>query len=422
MKSLIKKLYFCVIVILFGVSIIAGKTASAYTTGTESFNCFHKCYYIATDGSDDNPGTIKKPFASIAKAQEVATSGDTVFIRGGIYKKFSIADTNSLYNYVNEINKSGITYRGYDSEVPVFDFSNITTEKRVCAFYITSNAKDVKFQSIKVTGVPIGLQKQSECFRIEGKNITFEKLTCSDNQAIGFYFTGYATGTCYRCDACNNIGVEGISIGNIDGFGAHGDGVKFKECRSWNNSDDGYDCINSKGANTFDSCWAFNMNQGGDSNGFKVGGWGKKPIDFTPPVHNVKNCIAANNDAHGFYSNHQPGQAATWIHNTAYDNKKGNFYMLECATISDPTDIPGTREVLKYNLSYKNNTLDLANISSENNKNNSWNLAEDDISADNFKSLDVNQLSKDRGSDGALPKITFMKVTCKSKFKGLGCF
>ncbi|WP_238916098.1 pectate lyase [Clostridium sp. YIM B02555] len=415
MNKSIKRLCLCFITILLS-TVITACTSSSVPAVTS------KSYFIATNGSDNNPGTLEKPFASFLKAQEAASSGDTVYILGGTYKDFSINDSDAIYNYVNEISKSGITYKAYSSsDVPVFDFSNMPTTKRVAAFYIKPSAKDVAFQSIKVTGVPVGSQKQSECFRIEG-NATFNQVTCSNNQAIGFYFTGHATGACFRCDSYNNIGVKGISIGNIDGFGAHGDGVTFKECRAWNNSDDGYDCISSKGTNTFDSCWAFNMNAGGDSNGFKIGGWGKKAIDFTPPVHTVKNCLSVNNGAHGFYANHQPGQSAIWTNNTAYNNKKGNFNMVECESISNPIDVPGTKEVLHYNLSYKNNTLDEANLPSENNSNNSWNMDASMISADNFQSFDTSQLTKDRGADGALPDISFMKLTNNSKLKGLGCF
>lgn len=185
MKILLKNfcLYFVTIVLIGGIgACIASMHVSA------------KGYYIATNGSDENPGTLKKPFASIAKAQEEASSGDTVYIFGGTYRNFTIANSDSNYNYIHEITKSGITYKAYSSkEVPIFDFSNIPTAKRVAAFRIAPNVKNVNFTSIKVTGVPVGDQKQSECFRIEG-NATFNQVTCFDNQANGFYFTGHATG------------------------------------------------------------------------------------------------------------------------------------------------------------------------------------------------------------------------------------
>ena len=80
----------------------------------------------------------------------------------------------------------------------------------------------------------------------------------------------------YRCDAYNNVGYDKASIGNADGFGGHGTGAEFLECRAWDNSDDNYDCISSYGRNIFDTCWAFRLNLATsniqDGNGFKIGG------------------------------------------------------------------------------------------------------------------------------------------------------
>ena len=421
MKKLLRKFCLCFISIFLGAQIVTFVPAFADASITES--AFGKSYYVATDGSDNNPGTLEKPFASLMKAQESADPGDTVFIRGGIYKISSIANTAAVgsvtYHYVNEFNKSKITYRGYGSEIPIFNFSNIPTDGRVAAFYITPDAHDITFEQFEVIGIKVGNQKQSEGFRIEGKNINLNRVNVHDNQAVGIYYVTHGTGTVYRCDSYNNIGVN-QSIGNCDGFGAHGDGTTFKECRAWNNSDDGYDCINVHGAVVFDSCWAFDMNAGGDSNGFKVGGFARSPQTVAPPVHIVTNSISAGNRAHGFYANHQPGQSAIWTNNTAYNNKLGNFDMLECATLTDGTDIPGTREVLHYNVAYKNNKLDDANLPTENNRNNSWNLAGMDMVDADFQSLDMSELSKPRGEDGALPDITFMRPTDSYKFKGLG--
>ncbi|MHC5061773.1 MAG: right-handed parallel beta-helix repeat-containing protein [Planctomycetota bacterium] len=40
-------------------------------------------YYVAPGGSDANPGTLAQPFASITKAQDAASFGDMVYLRGG---------------------------------------------------------------------------------------------------------------------------------------------------------------------------------------------------------------------------------------------------------------------------------------------------------------------------------------------------
>jgi hypothetical protein len=44
------------------------------------------------------------------KCQEKANSGDTVNIRGGTYKGFNIAASDTIYNYIHKFSKSGITY------------------------------------------------------------------------------------------------------------------------------------------------------------------------------------------------------------------------------------------------------------------------------------------------------------------------
>lgn len=384
--------------------------------------CKAKDFYIAPNGNDNNQGTISSPFKSINKAQDAASYGDTVYMMGGVYKDFTIDSQDNNYYYVNNITKSGILYRAYSSKnLPVFDFSNVYPGKRIAAFRIAPGVKNVNFLAMEIKGVKDGNQKQSECIRVEG-NATFNQVYCHDNNANGFYFVNHGTGKCIKCDSYNNIGTNRQSIGNTDGFGAHADGVEFIQCRAWNCSDDGFDCITSKGANTFDGCWAFNMKTGGDSNGFKIGGYGSGRVPEVVPVHTVKNCLAANNNAHGFYANHQPGQSANWTYNTAYNNRGGNFDMLERVSATDNRDIPGTREVLHYNIAFGGTNFKNANLPAKNYTNNSWSKRGVTVSADDFQSLDVNQLSQKRGNNGTLPNVTFMHLKDNSDLKGMGCF
>ena len=42
-------------------------------------------YYVLVKGSDANPGTLQKPFASIQKAASMMKGGDTCWVRGGRY-------------------------------------------------------------------------------------------------------------------------------------------------------------------------------------------------------------------------------------------------------------------------------------------------------------------------------------------------
>jgi len=396
------------------------------------FTCtptFAASYFMSPTGNDINAvGTESDPFLSITKAQSVASSGDTVYIRGGTYNNFTIANTDSNYNYMHDITKSGITYEAYAKEKPVFNFAGTTTEKRVCAFRIADMVSNVTFRGFEVIGVPVGSQKQSECFRIIG-NANFDQVACHDNEANGFYFTTRGSGTCINCDSYNNIGPTSASIGNTDGFGAHAKAVIFSHCRSWNNSDDGYDCLSCDEPMTFDHCWAYNMTAGGDSNGFKIGGFTYNIItdpNFVLPVHNVRYSLSANNNGHGFYANHQPGQAATWTYNTAYNNKQGNFDSLERVSLTDINNIPGYREVLHYNTSYDSIHDDLLNgirddnNSVENTTNNSWTIAGITVTDADFESVDASQMTSPRNLDGTLPTIGFMRPVKGSPLNNLG--
>jgi len=140
--------------------------------------------------------------------------------------------------------------------------------------------------------------------------------------------------------------------------------------------------------------------------------------------------MAKNN---GFYANHQPGKAATWLNNRAYNNGRANFEMTEGSetwqvdSSGKVVDICGTREILyfniahKYNKGLKNNgsmygtegNLYSANIPDKNNKYNSWNFRDITLSDSDFLSLDVSELAKDRAKDGALPSVNFMKLNPK---------
>ena len=53
-----------------------------------------KTYYVATNGNNNNAGTIDKPFQTIQQAAKIAQSGDTVAIRGGVYRE-SVNPANS---------------------------------------------------------------------------------------------------------------------------------------------------------------------------------------------------------------------------------------------------------------------------------------------------------------------------------------
>ncbi len=63
--------------------------------------------YVATTGSDTNPGTLVSPFATAAKAFAVSASGDTVIVRGGTYNETLLLTKNLIVE-------------AYPAESPIF--------------------------------------------------------------------------------------------------------------------------------------------------------------------------------------------------------------------------------------------------------------------------------------------------------------
>jgi hypothetical protein len=381
-----------------------------------SFSVHAATFYVAANGSDNAAGTLAQPFASITKAQQAASSGDTVYLRGGTYTNFNVAATDANYQYVLNFNKSNIHYLGYPGDSrPVLNFSNISPANlRVCGIQVTGSNNT--FQGFDLTGIQAGTQKQCDNWRISGSGNTLRQIVQHDAQANGLYLLSNASNNLIEnCDSYNLVGVNGISAGNTDGFGCHsnGSGNVFRGCRAWGNSDDGYDTINNFGGGvTFDHCWAYdNGRLDGNKNGFKIGGFGASGGSFPnpPPVHTVEFCLAANNGAAGFYANHQPGQAANWLNNTSYNNHP-NFNMLEAIdTTPENSSVAGTREILHNNLAFTGTGTSNLNETGSMVSNNWFTLPVTVNSAD-FLSTDPSQMTLPRKADGSLPDITFMHL------------
>lgn len=68
------------------ITVVTGFLMSMAISG----NVSAASWYVSPSGSDSNSGTYSSPFASLNKAEDAASSGDTVYIMGGTYKNFTI--------------------------------------------------------------------------------------------------------------------------------------------------------------------------------------------------------------------------------------------------------------------------------------------------------------------------------------------
>ena len=389
---------------------------------------FANIYYVAVDGNDNNAGSKSQPFATVQKAQSAVQPGDTVYLRGGTYllTEAQVSKKERGYACITYLDKSGtagkyISYFNYPGETPVFNYEAVKPEGlRVAAFYVTGSY--IHLKGFEVTGVQVTIKThtQSECFENWGSNNIYERLSMHDGMAIGFYLLAGSNNLILNCDAYRNWDYfsENGRGGNTDGFGCHPrEGSKnniFRGCRSWFNSDDGFDLINASEATTFDHCWAF-------YNGFKSGGYGLKKVgnEIPNPVprNTIQFCLAVRNKANGFYSNHHTG-GSNWYNNSAYRN--GNNYNMLNRLKDTALDVPGFDHVMYNNLGYKGGKeiqqIDMAKCTLSNNY---FDMNLQATEAD-FISLDESLLTAPRKADGSLPDIDFMKLKPGSQFVDKG--
>ncbi|MEN6391112.1 MAG: right-handed parallel beta-helix repeat-containing protein [Syntrophomonas sp.] len=170
-------------------------------------------YYVAKNGSDDNPGTEESPWQTIQKAAASLEPGDTVYIRGGTYSEHVI------------IHKSGspgkfIKYYAYPGESVVIDGSGIDWGYDWEALVALSGQSYIWLSGLKVIN--------SRWFGIgdcpDGKgcdNIVVENCSTYNTRSSGIAFgnSSYLTidgNSVAR--ACSSPSQEAISMSNVDHF------------------------------------------------------------------------------------------------------------------------------------------------------------------------------------------------------------
>jgi hypothetical protein len=365
-------------------------------------------YYVAPDGNDADSGSEDEPFATVQQAQQAANPGDTVYFRGGVYEFSGNSDIGVLFD------KSGsdgarINYWAYPGETPVFDFNHLTPQARIRGFSVRANW--LHFRGLELTGVQQILVDQNEswCIRVEdGSNNIFEQLNLHHNEGPGLFIVDGGNNLVLNVDSHHNYDPDRGGE-NADGFGCHTNdaGNVFRGCRSWFNSDDGFDFINSPGVCTVEYSWAFRNGFVPDTNtaagngaGIKAGGFTTSTLPATIPRHVVRFNVSFGNRAQGFYANHHEG-GIDWISNTAFNNPR-NFDLL--------ADEGRAEHYLRNNLAAgTGDALARATANEIDDSFNSWSLGVGVSNAD-FVSTSDSGMDGPRQADGSLPDVGFLHL------------
>jgi hypothetical protein len=359
-------------------------------------------YYVSATGDDSNPGTMGNPFKTIGKAVGVANPGTTIYVRGGTY---AVTATISISQSGKK--DSLCSLLAYSGERVVIDGSAMPFGSRG----VKLNGSYWYIKGLDIT------HAGDNGLIINGSNNVIEFCSFSENYDSGLQLAGGASNNrIINCDSYNNADP---TQGNADGFAPKldvGTGNYFYGCRSWQNSDDGFDGYLRPSNNittTLENCWSFQngfLSDGtmsnGNGNGFKIGGSDAQNLE-----HNMilKKCLTFDNKAKGFDQNHNKG-SMTLFNCTGYNNGGNNY------SINESLD--------------SGKTLTLTNCIEFGNKRsigafavqtaNSWMSPFTTPTAGDFVSVDTAGVRGPRKPDGSLPDVSFMHLATGSQFVDAG--
>lgn len=360
--------------------------------------------YVATDGSDTNPGTFDQPFGTITKAIAVAVPGDTIYVRGGTY---TLTTTISISASKSGLDSLRYFLFAYSGERPLLDFSSTVSGRKG----ISLNASYWHLKGLEVKGAgDNGLEISNGSYNI------IEFCSFFENRDSGVQLSNGASNNRFiNCDSYYNA--DPPDYGDADGFAPKlnvGSGNYFFGCRAWGNCDDGWDGY-LRGANdvttTLENCWTWGngyLKDGTDpgpqanGNGFKTGGGDNSNSEQL--MHHVilKNCLAFGNKVKGFDQNNNVG-SMTLLNCTGYNNREANYRIQRALN-------PGQTLTVKNCVSFNGN-VQLGNFAVQ--ETNSW-RSPFVVTVDDFLSLDANLAYAPRQADGSLPEIEFMHLASMS--------
>ena len=359
-------------------------------------------YYVATGGSDTNPGTFDSSYATIGKATGQAVAGDTIYVRGGTY-----AVTTTI-----SISRSGVAGNlcnllAYPGERVLLDCSGMAINSSNRGIKLNGSYWHIKGFDIYHAG--------DNGIIINGSNNIVEFCSFSENSDTGMQLAaGASYNQIINCDSYNNVDP---SQGNADGFAPKldvGTGNYFYGCRSWQNSDDGWDGYMrpSNGVTTtIENCWSF-MNgylkngsvSSGNGNGFKMGG-----SDSTNLEHNMilKNCLSFDNHSKGFDQNNNRG-SMTLDNCTSFRNSRNYSIILplDSGKVASLTNCVALGAFGTFG-TFVVQTTD------------SW-LPPFTVDTSDFASIDSTGVRGPRKPDGSLPDVAFMHLAPGSDLLNAG--
>ena len=174
-------------------------TAVYLTTGcyeeTNRVQAAPTTYYVATTGSDGNPGTLAEPWGTIQHAADNMSAGDTVLVRGGIYEEAV------TINVSGSAVDGDVIFRSYAGETAVLDGSNLTVPNSDSALFLIDSQRYVT---------------------IDGFELRNYRSSNSNRVPMGIYVAGTADHITLQNNTVHAIETTAGASGNAHGIAVYG--------------------------------------------------------------------------------------------------------------------------------------------------------------------------------------------------------
>lgn len=419
---------------------------------TKPFPTATNTIYISPDGNDQTgDGTEAKPWFDLQKAIDAATPGTHIICRGGTYKQKVQSDGKFTVRIKNSGTAAApIIIRCYDGEQPIFDFVDGLTNERVGERGITITGDHWWLFGLHIThAADNGIKLEGSYNRIERCEFSYN-LDSGIQLGFGHKFSDTFPGVSQNdgthcayndiidCDSHHNCDYDANYGSDADGFACkmhNGIGNRFIRCRSWRNSDDGWDLYETDYDVVLAECWQWSsgvasdhlwvkdyvtksssMSFSGNGNGIKLGGNGTG--GSSKGIHYAFNCIAFGNNngssVKGFDCNsHQGGHVLVGC--LAFDNSYD--YMFESG---------GSQANTKYynNVCLGKQEIDVGSddynaLAAAMQKNGWSNHLTTGVGTDDYLSLEEDDALRPRDIYGGLPR-KFARLASDSKMIDAG--
>lgn len=216
-------------------------------------------YYVATNGSNTNPGTLQQPWRTIQKAANAATPGSTVYVRGGVYQE------RVTVNVSGSAAQGYITFRNYPSEQPVVDGSGLTVPALPNGLFLIAGRQYIAIQGFvlrnyktaTLTRVPAGIYVRGAAHHIRIRNnkihhIEHNGTAAHDVDAHGIAVYGDNAAAAVRDVLIQSNELYALKLGSSESLVVNGnvDGFQIIANKIHDNNNIGIDAIGFEGVSS----------------------------------------------------------------------------------------------------------------------------------------------------------------------------